>query len=313
MPLTDAQIKSFKPENKRIRKSDRGGLFVDVMPSGKKVFRLAYRFADKQRTLVIGEYPTVKLADARLKAAEHKQSLREGINPNIKIEKPEPETKVQDVPLWCDVAKDYLMLRQRSGAALRTLQKLDRQIGVTIQSLGTRDISSITAQDVLSVVNPIAEKGQVENAHEIRSQVFRYAAARGLVTHDPAAVTIDAMVPRRRGEFAGITDSKEIGQLMRDIESYREQHFWVGSALLLSAYLFPRNTELRGMRWDEIDWEKKLWEIPAERMKMKREHVIPLPEPAMKVLNEVREIDVGSQLVFPAPRDPRKMMSDNTW
>lgn len=316
MSLTDAQIKSFKPGKKRVRKSDSGGLFMDLMPSGKKVFRLAYRFDGKQRTLVIGEYPTVKLADARLKAAEHKQSLREGIDPNAIPNTLIPDSEKEISPIWRDIAQDYLMLRQRSGAAIRTMQKLHRQIGVTIDQLGDRELSKITAQDVLSVVNPIAEEGHVENAHEIRSrfsQVFRYAAARGLVAYDPAAITIDAMVPRRRGEFAGITEPKEIGQLMRDIDRYREQHFWVGSALLLSAYLFPRNTELRGMRWEEIDWEKMIWEIPAERMKMKREHVIPLSEQVLVILREIQKIDIGSHLVFPAPRDPRRMMSNNTF
>lgn len=208
------------------------------------------------------------------------------------------------------------MLRQRSGAAFRTLKKLDRQIGVTIRCLGDRELTSITAEDVLSVVNPIAEGGHVENAHEIRSrfsQVFRYAAARGLISHDPAAITIDAMVPRKRGEFQGLTDPTEVGQLMREIHAYRKDHFWVGTALLLSAYLFPRNTELRGMRWDEIDWDRKLWEIPATRMKMNRDHLTPLPEPALMILNQVRQIDIGSELVFPAPRDPTRMMSDNTF
>jgi integrase len=318
MALTDAQIRSFKAGPKRFRKSDGGGLFLEVMPSGGKFFRLACRFDDRQRTYFIGEYPSMRLADARLRAAEHKSKIKEGIDPKpAKHELQSKElTRDRRAPIWRDLAKDYLMLRQRGGAAPRTLQKLHRQIQVTIDHFGNRELTSITAEDVLSVVNPIANKGQVENAHEIRSrfsQVFRYAAARGLIKHDPAAITIDAMVPRRRGEFAGLTDQKQIGQLMRDIQAYREKYFWVGSALLLSAYLFPRNTELRGMRWDEIDWQNKVWEIPSERMKMKREHLIPQLTRALHVLASVKDIDVGSDLVFPAPRDPRRMMSDNTF
>lgn len=319
MALTDAQIQSFKPENRRVRKSDGGGLFVDVMPSGNKVFRLAYRFDGKQRTLVIGEYPNIRLADARLKAAENKLKLREGVDPQVaktaEQTSPEPTTAARG-PLWREVALDYLMLRQRSGAATRTLQKLNRQIDVTISHLGDRVLTEITAEDVLSVVNPIAEAGHVENAHEIRSrfsQVFRYAAARGLIAYDPAAVTIDAMIPRKRGEFAGLVEPKDVGELMVRINAYAEEYLWVGAALQLSAYLFPRNSELRGMRWIEIDWDTSLWDVPGHRMKMKRDHVVPLPRQAVAILTKLREIDVGSPLVFPAPRDPRKMLSDNTF
>ena len=205
MALTDAQIRGLKPETKRIRKSDGGGMFLEVLPSGKKIFRLAYRFDGKQRTIVIGDYPHTKLADARLIASEHKQLLRSGIDPHTAQEQEEAEKNAPKGPIWRDVAMDYLMLLQRSGAARPTLQKMDRQIGITIEQLGDREITDITAQDVLSVVNPIAESGKVESAHEIRtrfSQIFRYAAARGLVGHDPASVTIDAMIPRTRGEFA---------------------------------------------------------------------------------------------------------------
>lgn len=317
MALTDAQIRSLKASSKRIRKFDGGGLLLDLMPSGRKVFRLAYRFNGLQRTAVIGDYPDVRLADARLKAAEFKSSLKSGVDPNALAEinldevPKAPEHEAQMV--WRDIARDYLLLRQQNGAAPRTMAKLDRQIGVTIQALGTRPIEDITAQDVLNVVNPIAAKGQIENAHEIRSrfsQIFRYAAARGLVTHDPAAVTIDAMVKRKRGEFIGVTNPKEVGALMRALRTYHQNNPVVGAALLISAYVFPRNTEIRGMRWDEVDWEQQVWEIPASRMKMKREHLVPLPHQAIKLLRGVQRWDVSSPLVFPSPRDPKRMMSD---
>lgn len=312
MALSDAEIRGFKPESKRFRRSDGGGLFLEIMPTGKKVFRLAYRLDGKQRTAFLGDYPELRLADARLKAATFKMAVKNGMLPVEKKPKaPEPTAR-----LWREIAKDYLMLRQRSGAAPRTLAKLDRQIGVTIDKLGDRPINEITSQDVLGVVNPIAEQGHVENAHEIRSrfsQIFRYAAARGLVEHDPAALTIGAMIKRQRGEFAGITNPKQVGQLMRDIHEYRERHFVVGSALLPSAYLFPRNTELRGMRWDEIDWDRAIWDIPGARMKMKRDHLVPLSTEALSVLRELQKIDFGSPLVFPLPRDPSRMLSEMTF
>lgn len=319
MSLTDAEVKSFKSHGKRLRRSDGGGLFLDVMPSGRKFFRLAYRSSGKQRTALIGEYPQVRLIDARLKAAEIKTALRSGVD----IKEPEDASEPAEAtepepakPMWREVARDYVMLRQRSGAARRTMAKLVRQVELTTEKLGDYALDEITSEDVLAVVNPIAEDGRVETAHEIRSrfsQIFRYAAARGLVQHDPAAITIDAMVKRRRGEFAGLTDPKAVGKLMRDINAYRKRHWLVGSALLLSAYLFPRSTELRGIRWDELDFKQALWEVQGQRMKMKRDHVVPLPNQALALLEELRSIELGSPLVFPSPRDPRRMLSEMTF
>jgi integrase len=289
------------------------------MPSGKKIFRLAYRSAGKQRTVWIGDYPSVGLSEARLKAAEFKMALRQGIDPKTKKDQARAEeiaASEPNEPIWRDVASDYLMLRQRSGAAKRTMAKLDRQVGLTIQALGNRPLSSISAEDVLGVVNPIADRGHVENAHEVRtrfSQIFRYAAARGLIAHDPAAFTIGAMVKRRRGSFAGLTKPEDVGRLLNAIHRYREEHFFVGSALLLSAYLFPRNSELRGMLWGELDWDRRIWEVPASRMKMKREHIVPLSRQALAVLQEVREIELGSELVLPSPLNPQRTCSEMTF
>jgi len=134
-----------------------------------------------------------------------------------------------------------------------------------------------------------------------------------MIGHDPAAITIDAMVKRRWGEFSGITHPRDVGPLMRAIRNYKEDNRFVGSALLLSAYLFPRNSELREMKWSEIDWSRKIWEIPGERMKMKRDHLVPLPRQAVDILTNVREWDVGSSLVFPSPRDAKRMVSDMTF
>jgi len=226
------------------------------MPSGRKIFRLAYRVQHSQRTALIGEYPEIRLADARLKAADVHRSLRNGVDPKAKTDdRQTPNEPAQ--PTWADLAREYILLRQRSGAAPRTMTKLIRQIEVTIAAYGERYVTEISAEDILAVVNPIAENGHVENAHEIRtcfSQVFRFAGARGLIAHDPSAMTIDAMIKRNRGEFAGITDPNEVGKLLQSLRAYRQAHPIVGAALLLSAYLFPRSSELRDMRWDEISW-----------------------------------------------------------
>jgi len=319
MTLTDTQIRAMQPAKKRVRCSDGGGLFVEVLPSGKKVFRLAYRVHGSQRTKMIGDYPRTTLADARLKAAAFKIDLQsddpEVVKQATKKHAEKSLTAAKELT-WKEVADDYLLLRQQSGPAPQTLSKLNRQIGITVEALGKRPISEITAEDVLGVVNPIAASGRVETAHEIRtrfSQVFRYAGARGLVKHDPSAFTVGAMVARRRGSFAGITAPKEVGKLLIAVDRYRDNNPIVGSALLLSAYLFPRNTELRGMRWDEIDWDTCRWEVPAQRMKMKRDHIVPLPAQAVKLLRLLQQYDFGSELVLPSRYDPKRMVSDMTF
>lgn len=165
MPLTGAKINSLKPKEKRIRCADGGGLYVDIMPSGAKIFRLADRSAGKQRTAVIGAYPDVRLSDARLKAAEFNKSPRKDVHPKTKEElESDPLNAVSrvDKPTWREIAMDYLMLRRRSGAAPRTVAKLNRQIKLTIATLGDRSIDQISTQDVLDAVNPIAEDGRVE-------------------------------------------------------------------------------------------------------------------------------------------------------
>jgi len=131
MPLTDAEIRAFKPIKQRFRRSDGSGLFLDVMSSGKKVFRLAYRSEGKQRTIWIGDYPTVRLADARLKVGQLKQKIRQGIDPKEEPATAHSVTENAKRPLWRDIARDYLMLRQRSGAAPRTLTKESPQPGLS--------------------------------------------------------------------------------------------------------------------------------------------------------------------------------------
>lgn len=321
MPLTDAQIKSAKPGPRISKLFDGGGMFIEIAPSGRKTFRLNYRFEGKARTLSLGLYPEMKLADARIAREQAKAKLRAGEDPGAdtaprtrRSTASEPPRETPD--LWEKVAAEYVAYRRRDGAAWRTMAKLERQIEATIAALGKKRIEEITATDILELVRPFEDAGHVETAHEVRtrcSQVFEYAEAHGHPNTNPARVSRAAMVKRRRGSFAGLTDPKEVGALMRAIRGYTAGEPQIRAALLLSAYLFPRNTELRGMRWDEIDWKRAIWEIPAERMKMRRDHVVPLPRQAISVLREIQPWTGRARLVIPAPRDFSRMVSDMTF
>lgn len=320
MPLTDAQIKALKPAERIIKKFDGGGLFIEVAPSGRKTFRLNYRFAGKARTEAVGVYPDTKLADARIARERVKAALREGRDPAPKraaTEAARPRAKKADeAGLWRTLVADYLTFRRRDGAAKRTQDKLERQLNETLAILGDKHVQSITATDILDLVRPIEEKGKVETAHEVRtrcSQVFQFAEAHGFPNTNPAIVARGAMVKRKPGQFAGITDRDEIGALIRTIRADRKCEPQIRAALLLSAYLFPRNTELRGMLWSEIDWDKAMWEVPAERMKMPRDHLVPLPRQALAILNELKPLTGRYKLAIASPMDPTRMVSDNTF
>lgn len=320
MPLTDSQIKTAKPADRILKLYDGGVLYLEIRPSGKKTFRIAYRVGGQARTMAVGLYAETKLADARFERERVKAALRKSEDPTAgspvqRAASPQLPPPVDETRLWRNVASRYLTFRKRDGAARMTLAKVERQIGYTLSILGDKQVDQVTATDVLAVVRPIEAAGLNVNAHEVRvrcSQIFEFAEAEGIPNTNPARVSRGAMVKRRGGSHAGITDPKRIGQLMRAIRAYQGEP-QVRVALLLSAYLFPRNTELRGMRWDEIDWKEALWSIPGSRMKMGRDHVIPLPTQAVALLREIKPWTGRSALVIPSPRDPAKMVSDMTF
>jgi integrase len=314
MPLTDAQIKALKPQASRIRKSDGGGLYIEVSPNGVRTFRLAYRFVGLQRTLFIGFYPDMRLAEARHAREEAKAALRRGEDPRDSLERA-PAAVTPKGHTWNEIADDYLLMRQRDNAATNTMTKLTYEIDRTRAAFGTRSISEIRPADIIALVRPIEASGRVETAHMVRtrcSQIFRFAIAEGKTDLDPATLIRGAMVKRTRGGHAALTEPEQIGKLMAAIRSYHGEP-QVRAGLLLSAYLFPRSTELRGLRWDEIDWEARRWSVPAGRMKMKLPHLVPLPAQALGVLQDLRAWTGGGPLAIPARHDPQKMLSENAF
>lgn len=317
MPLTDSQIRSLKPDGRITRHPDGGGLYLEVLPSGTKTFRLRYYApCGKRSWLTIGPYPATRLGEARHRRDEVKLGLRRGTAPAVSAPLAEAAPQVDESGLWRTVARRYLALRRADGAAPKTMTKLERQIGWTIEALGDMPVSEITAPDILALVRPIEEDGRVETAHEVRSrcsQVFRFAIGEGLATIDPASFTLVAMRKRKRGEFAGLTDPTDVGRLMRAIRADEVSEPQVRAGLLLSAYLFPRNSELRGMRWEEIDWKRATWEVPGARMKMKRDHLVPLPRQTLAVLHEIRSWTGRVPLVIPAPRNWQRLIPDTTF
>lgn len=317
MPLTDAQIRALKPTDREQRFSDGGGLSLKVTRAGTKTFTLRVMEDGQRKTITLGNYPDMKLTDARAKRDALRVLAANGAPvAEIAPEKPEkPKAPAPASDAWEPVARRYLEFRARQGMHYRTRAKLERQIELTILGLGKKRIAEITAQDILDLVRPVEDKGKVETAHEIRSrcaQVLDFAEAEGIPNQNPARKAVGAMVKRKRGKFPGLTDPRAIGRLLRTIRAFDRCEPVVRTGLLLSAYLFPRNDQLRGMTWDEIDFHTRLWEIPAARMKGAdaQDQLVPLPRQAVELLEEIRPWTGRSPLVLPSPRGADCKLSD---
>lgn len=318
MPITDLLIKNLKTTGVRYRKTDGGGLFLEVTATGTKVFRLAYRFGGQQRTLVVGPFPATSLARARFVRESAKQTLRDGADPAIANGAVEPEAPTPDSnnpQLWRNLVSSYLAKRKRGGAAPKTMSKMNLHGDVVIAAFGEKLVGTVTAQHVIKVCQVYEEAGKIHSAHSIRtlcSQVFRFAIAQGFAAYDPAAPARDAMVRLPNTHYPGITDTARVGQLMRAIRVYQGGPV-VRASLLLSAYLFPRNSELRGMRWDQIDFDAAIWTVPGAQMKKGREHIVPLPRQVLAVLRDVKPYTGRSDLVLPSRSSGSGLLSDMTF
>lgn len=339
--LTDSLIAQAQPTAKKQRLKDGRGLYVEVLPSGRKTFRLNYRLAGKLRDLRLGQFGVIRLADARFRADQAREMIARGEDPANAdlVSGPPPvlaeasaaaepvyapverrqEPAPEEAPdAWSKIAADYLAYRLRAGTHHRTRQKLERQVLHTIDVLGHTRIADVTAADILALVKPFEDDGRVETAHEIRSrcaQIMDYAEAKGFPNGNPAARVVKAMLPRKRGHFPGLIEPKAVGKLMRDIRAFDACEPQTRWGLLLSAYLFPRSDQLRGATWDEIDLEAAMWEIPGARMKGESapDHLVPLPRQVVRLLEEIAEFTGRGRYVLPSPRGQDAKMSDGTF
>ncbi len=312
--LTDTEIRKVKPTEKPQKISDGGGLFLLVTPQGGKLWRLAYRFAGKQKTLAFGEYPTIGLADARGKREEAKKQLANGIDPSAT--KKAAKTANQDAVAnsFEVIAREWHgthMANKSEDHAKKTLINFEKDI---FPWLGKLPITSIEAPDVLSVVKRIEQRGANEIAAKAKrsiGQVFRYAIATGRAVRNPVPDLQGAFIPTTVKHHAAITDPTQIGALLRACEGYTG-HFATRCALRLSFLVMLRPGEVRKAEWTEIDLDRAEWRIPAEKMKMREEHIIPLSRQAIEIFEEIKPLANSSRFVFPSVRSHARPMSENT-
>lgn len=313
MLLTDTSIRNAKAKEKQYKISDEKGLYLLVKKAGK-YFRFDYRFAGKRKTLAIGVYPDVKLAEAREKRDDARKLLRQGIDPSR--QKREAKKMQQELTTnnFEAIAREWFE-RNRSAWKERHAFTVIRRLELNVFPLiGSRPIKLITAPDLLEVLRKIENRGAIETAHRVKQicgQVFRYAIATGRAERDPSADLKGALTPVKPKSMATITDPKKIGGLLRAIDDYDGQIVTL-CALKIAPLLFVRPGELRHAEWSEIEIDNAEWKIPAHKMKMKRPHIVPLSKQAIDILVDIRPITGEGRYIFPSMRSTARPMSNNT-
>lgn len=320
MPLTNLRIKSAKPgirpdgtlTDKRYKLGDDKGLYLEVAPSGGKWWRFKYRFSGKEKRLSLGVYPEISLKEARERRDELRKLVANGIDP-AHARKAEKVSTAGEKSFEF-VAREWqskYKINWTEGHALRTLARLENDV---FPWLGKRNIRDITAPELLAALRRVESRGALETAHRINQicgQVFRYAIATGRAERDLSRDLKGALPPTRVRHHASITEQKQVGELLRAIDSYSGS-LVTAVALRLSTLLFVRPGELRQAEWSEIDFKSREWRIPANKMKMRKLHIVPLSKQAISLLNELKPLTGSAKYLFPSVRTNTRPMSNNT-
>lgn len=314
MPLTDTGCRNARPTERPKKVSDGGGLHLLISPSGGKLWRLSYRFGKKQKTIALGVYPDVTLSEARAARNSAKSLLAKNIDPSIQRKLDRLSDERADTNTFQVVADELLEKYRKEQQSPATMKKKLWLLEFAYAEIGKRPISNITSVELLEVLRKIEKRGRHETAVRLRSltsAVFRFGIATGRAERDPAADLRGALVTPKVKHHAAITDPKKIGGLLRSIDGM-ENSFVVKSALQFLPLAFVRPGELRYAEWQELSLKDAVWSIPAARMKMKREHRVPLAPQAIKILDALRQITGSSKYLFPSARSWHRPISENT-
>jgi integrase len=312
MALSDVKARNAKPRQKSYKLTDAGGLYLLVASAGGKYWRFDYRYDGKRKTLALGTYPEISLLDARSRLCEARKAIAHGIDPG---EQKKALKKVQaDIKNSFEVvAREWHGKNKTAwtpGHADTLNERLERDV---FPWLGQQPIDNIKAPDVLRVLRRVESRGAIETAHRIKTvcgQVFRYAVATGRADSDPTAALKGALPLRKVKHRAAITEPNKFGDLLRAIDGY-EGSFVVKCALQIQALTFVRPGELRHAEWSEIDLDAAQWNIPAEKMKLRLPHIVPLSSQAVDILKELKPLTGVGRYVFPNGRGLARPLSDN--
>ncbi|MGE0109050.1 MAG: tyrosine-type recombinase/integrase [Bdellovibrionales bacterium] len=318
MKLTDKAVKNAKPKDKAYKLFDGAGLYLEITPAGGKLWRLKYYYLAKEKRISLGPYPLVTLAEAREKRDLAKKQLLKDIDPSAAKQEHRQEIVRNAANTFEAIAREWHEIKKDSGWSDHHASNILRRLEMDIfPYIGKRPISGIDAPEILDTLRKIEARGALDIAARVKGlcgQVFRYGIQTGRCANNPIPNLAGALKTKKTEHFAAL-DSKEIPELLQAIE-HNDQRLFSGTrrAILFNLLTFVRPGELRGAKWEEIDFEEKLWTIPAERMKMRRVHIVPLSRQAIELLKEQREEykHLKTPWVFPSPIRPKDPMSDGS-
>lgn len=311
MKLNARQVDTAKPKDKPYKLADGGGLYLLVNPNGARYWRLKYRVAGKEKLLALGVYPDVTLADARAKRDEAKRGIAGGIDPNEakREEKIAREANVRNTfqEIACEWHSSKLY-KWSEGYASDIMEAFNKDV---FPYIGKKPIAEIKPLELLNVLRRMEGRGATEKAKKVRQrcgEVFRYAIVTGRAEYNPAPDLTSAMQGHESKHYPFLNTS-ELPTFFEALSGYSGSMLVVLAARLL-IITGLRTGELRGAMWQEIDADAAVWEIPAERMKMRRPHIVPLSLQAQAIIMRIREMTGRYPYIFPGRNDPRKTMSE---
>jgi integrase len=323
MPLNNVRVESAKPGEKQYKLADERGLYLLVHPSGSKWWRMKYRFGPRkdgkpgnaEKVFAIGVYPEVSLKRAREKRDEARRLLADGIDPSAQRQAQEHAQRISHLHTFQAVATAW-MERNKGWTESHTTRTRRRFEQHVFPWIGERAISEVKRPEIRDVLRRIESTGRIETAHRVLqlcNSVFEYANHDEITDRNPCGGLQQVLAPVQERHHASITDPKRVGELLRAIAGFNGT-LPVASALRLAPLVFVRPGELRKAVWSEfeLDGDEPLWRIPAERMKMREQHLVPLSKQAVAILRDLQPLTGPDGYVFPSVRNTSRPMSENT-
>ena len=312
--LTDTFLRGLRATGQVQKKSDGGGLYVHVSPTGGRLWRMAYSFGGKQKTLSFGAYPAVSLKDARKKREEAKEQIAQGIDPGAHKQAVKAASRAEVANSFEIVAREWHALQSPKWVGKHRsniIAYLEKDIFPIIGSLAINNVSPPILLDTLRRIEARNAPNAAKKMRQTCGQIFRYAIATGRGEYDPASSLKDALAPLIVRNFSSIKEPKTIGLLLRDIDAYTVNVI-VRAALQIAPYVFVRPGELRRAEWEEFNIEGAEWRIPANKMKMRQVHIVPLARQVLNILEDLRQYTGQSRYLFPSMRANSAPISDMT-
>ncbi|CAN5373793.1 integrase arm-type DNA-binding domain-containing protein [soil metagenome] len=313
MALKDIEIRALKARNKIYKCSDERGLYLEVHPSGSKLWRYKYSHLGKDKRIALGRYPEIGLAEARRKRDDARQKLNEGVDPLAERKREKLIAIYKAANTFGDVAKEYIDKMVSEGRADTTTTKANWLLE-QLAPISSDAVADLKPIEVLAALKRIEARGKHETARRCRSfasRVFRYAVATGRAETDPTSVLRGALITPKPKHHSALIEPDAVGELLRAIDAY-SGNVMTRVAMQVAPHVMARPGELRQALWSEFDLDGAIWKIPAERMKMRRPHAVPLSRQVVAYLTDLHPLTGPDGYVFPAFHTSRRPQSENT-